>query len=110
MDLVIDYTLYAEGNVLLDKKNIPAKHKKDDSLSFDDNYIDLKNKKYKRHTNEYEMTIDFNSNICTIKYSDLDPIEFKIESKLLISKNEIIIKYNFSDGEKKIIVKMKEVK
>ncbi|MFR5857087.1 MAG: hypothetical protein ACLUFU_04670 [Bacilli bacterium] len=72
------------------------------------NIVDIKNKLYKRITNDYNMEIDFVNNICTFILDNNEKWSINIECNIEIIKNTIIINYQIDDDKRKILIILKE--
>lgn len=78
-------------------------------ISFDDEEgrqeIDLKNHIYNRITNDYKMIIDFNKKIGTFNFVTGEMCNIDIECNYIDNNKEIILKYNFDDDIKTLIIR-----
>ena len=112
MQQKIDWQLASEKSVLIDLKDVYCNYEKDTFIEFIEsditNYIDLKNKRYKRTSNEYTMEIDFLNNICSFTFPTEENCDFDITTKFIKNDNEIKLKYKIDDDEKIITIKLKE--
>ena len=112
MQQKIDWQLASEKSVLIDLKDVYCNYEKDTFIEFIEsditNYIDLKNKRYKRTSNEYTMEIDFINSICSFAFPTEENCVFDITTKFIKNDNEIKLKYKIDDDEKIITIKLKE--
>ena len=108
----IDWQLADNTSVLVDLKDVYCTYEMDKFLEFKEdeiiNYIDLKERLYKRSAKDYTMEIDFHNNVCTFTFPKEGNCQFDCLSNLEITADQINIKYEFADEVKLITIKMKE--
>ena len=111
MQQKIDWKLASNTSVLIELKDVYCNYAKDMYIEFIEkditNYIDLKNKRYKRISSEYTMEIDFINSICSFTFPTHENCSFDCITDIDISDNKIILKYKIDD-EKIITIDMKE--
>lgn len=109
MDYKVDYTLYT-SNILTDTASdikaflIPNKY-----LKFNENEIDLENKRFRRITDECEIIIDFETHMCFLKFDNLDAGKFSVEGFFKYTNNIIVLEYSLGEEIKRLEVTIKEI-
>lgn len=83
------------------EENSYLKYKENDSL----NYIDFKNKLYKRENKEFIFQVDFKNKLVnyTLKGKDLE-FSSKIDCSWEVNSNDINLKYKLDEDEKELLI------
>ncbi len=109
---LLDYQLNNKNQILINQKDVEYQINNDVIVfkdQFGEQQIDIKNKKYAKNNQEYQLTIDINENICHIVLTTGEKISFNCPSSLENNNNEINIKYQIEEQlELKIIMKGKK--
>lgn len=112
MTIIIDWKLYTNNELEIEINDCKCEYEKQNYLIVNEedaiNKIDIKNKLYIRKCNDYEMTIDFNNNLCNLNIPSIKNYEFDLDCKMNIKKDIIEIFYTFDKEVKKIKIKLKE--
>jgi len=104
---IVDYSLFTDDVIELDKHDIKANYLVDEKLEFDNNVIDLVNKTLFRTGDDYTMTIDFDRQTCELVFDEGSTL-IDIESSLVFEDNVVTINYSFGEEKKKIVISLKE--
>ena len=111
LNRLIDWQLYNDNKLIIDLKDVTSLYKEGEYLEFIEdnikNIIDIKNNLYKRISDEYEMSIDFNDNICYFILPNREEVSTNVDGSLIINDNDITVIYSIDD-EKRILIKIKD--
>ena len=111
MKVTIDWQLYSDNTLIIDLKSVPAIFELNDYLEFkEDNVINkiyLKDNKYIRITKDYEMIVDFNTNLCYFILPNKEKFSVNIDGYINLNNRIITIEYNYGEA-KKIIIRIKD--
>ncbi len=110
MHHVIDWKLFNNNKLLVHRKNVSVIYDYNNKLIYETtdeyNEIDFKMKKYIRRTNELEMIIEFENNICIFDFKEEGNCKIDIKSSFKLDGDDIILKYTIDEDEKKIIINL----
>lgn len=109
MNCKIDFEIFTNNNKEFEKTQIDGIFIPNEKLTFEENTIYLKEKKYHRKTSDYEMIIDFVEKLCEIKYEQLTAGKFELPADINIEDEKIILEYSLGEEQKKIVILLKEV-
>ena len=108
----VNWQLFNNNELVVNLLNKECEYIKNNYLKINEeetiNIVDIKNKLYKRITNDYNMEIDFVNNICTFILDNNEKWSINIECNIEIIKNTIIINYQIDDDKRKILIILKE--
>ena len=107
MQSIVDYCLFTDDVIELDKHDIEANYLVNEKLEFDNNIVDLANKTLSRTGEDYTMKIDFNKQTCELVFEEGSTL-IDIESSLTFENNVVTIIYSFGEEKKKIVISLKE--
>jgi len=109
---LINWKLFSDGLVVINNESVECEINNNILKYYEDeftyNIIDLNKKIYIRESNEFTFKIDFN-NRCfdyILKKDELSIENAKVEAELEQVNNEIYLKYNLGEEEKKIIIQI----
>jgi hypothetical protein len=104
---IVDYCLFTDDVIELDKHDIEANYLVDKKLEFDNNIVDFVNRTLFRTGEDYTMKIDFNKQTCELVFEEGNTL-VDIESSLTFENNVVTIIYSFGEEKKKIVISLKE--
>ena len=107
MQSIVDYCLFTDDVIELDKHDIEANYLVDKKLEFDNNIVDFVNRTLLRTGEDYTMKIDFNKQTCELVFEEGNTL-VDIESSLTFENNVVTIIYSFGEEKKKIVISLKE--
>ena len=107
MQSIVDYCLFTDDVIELDKHDIEANYLVNEKLEFDNNVVDLANRTLFRTGDDYTMRIDFNRNTCELVFDEGSSV-IDIESSLVFENNVVTILYSFGEEKKKIVISLRE--
>ncbi len=107
MQSIVDYCLFTDDVIELDKHDIEANYLVDKKLEFDNNIVDFVNRTLFRTGEDYTMKIDFNKQTCELVFEEGNTL-VDIESSLTFENNVVTIIYSFGEEKKKIVISLKE--
>lgn len=107
MQSIVDYCLFTDDVIELDKHDVEANYLVNKKLEFDNNVVDLVDRTLFRTGEDYTMKIDFNKQTCELVFDEGNTV-IDIESSLIFENNVITMDYSFGEEKKRIVISLKE--
>lgn len=113
MKTYINWSLFSDKELVLDKKKVICTYEKNKYILYKDtdeiNEMDLQNKLFKRKTKELSMEIDFKEKTAMFDFAENGKCKFDIESVWYFEKDKLTLLYKMDDSIKKVIVDILEI-